>query len=47
MKNCKNMPAKMEIDFMRLYQDSEDSTHTVGCSPKGFPTAGARQYEKG
>ena len=45
MKNCKNMPAKMEIDFMRLYQDPEDSTHTLGCSPKGFPTAGAKQNE--
>ena len=39
MKNCKNLPAKMEIDYIRLYQDKEDPTHTLGCSPEGFPTA--------
>jgi hypothetical protein len=39
MKNCKNLPAKMEIDYMRLYQDRDDPSHTVGCSPERFPTA--------
>jgi len=39
MKNCKNLPAEMKIDFIRLYQDLEDSSHTIGCSPDRFPTA--------
>jgi Beta-glucan synthesis-associated protein SKN1/KRE6/Sbg1 len=40
MKNCKNLPSKMEIDYIRLYQDKDDPSHTVGCSPEGFPTEG-------
>jgi Beta-glucan synthesis-associated protein SKN1/KRE6/Sbg1 len=39
MKNCKNLPAKMEIDYIRLYQDKDDPSHTVDCSPERFPTA--------
>ena len=39
MKNCKNLPAKIEIDYIRLYQDKEDPSHTLGCSPERFPTA--------
>ena len=40
MKNCKNLPAKMEVDYIRLYQDRSDPLHTVECSPARFPTAG-------
>eukprot|EP00600_Ochromonadales_sp_CCMP1393_P003710 CAMPEP_0174993998 /NCGR_PEP_ID=MMETSP0004_2-20121128/23383_1 /TAXON_ID=420556 /ORGANISM="Ochromonas sp., Strain CCMP1393" /LENGTH=562 /DNA_ID=CAMNT_0016248169 /DNA_START=58 /DNA_END=1746 /DNA_ORIENTATION=- len=39
MKGCRNLPAKMKVDYIRLYQDPDDDTHTVGCSPPGFPTA--------
>ena len=39
MRGCKNLPAEMEIDYVRLYQDPLDTTHTVGCSPEGYPTA--------
>jgi len=39
MKNCKNLPAEMSIDYIRLYQDKSDPSHTIGCSPEGFPTA--------
>lgn len=28
----------MKIDYIRLYQDVTDSSHTFGCSPKKFPT---------
>jgi len=38
MKNCKNLPAEMQIDYIRLYQDVSDSSHTIGCSPEAFPT---------
>ena len=41
MKNCKNLPAEMSIDYIRLYQDtSKGSKHSVGCSPESHPTAG-------
>jgi hypothetical protein len=30
----------MKIDYIRVYQDPIDSTHTIGCSPKAYPTAG-------
>jgi hypothetical protein len=39
MQNCKNLPAEMKIDFIRLYQDKSDKTHTLSCSPEKFPTA--------
>ena len=38
MKGCKNLPAAMKIDFIRLYQDPHDTSHTVDCSPAGHPT---------
>ena len=38
MRNCKNLPAEMEVDFIRLYQDATDETHSVGCSPERYPT---------
>ena len=41
MKNCKNLPAEMSIDYIRLYQDtSKKSSHSIGCSPKTHPTKG-------
>jgi hypothetical protein len=39
MKFCKNLPAEMRIDYIRLYQDPSDPTHTVSCSPPSHPTA--------
>ena len=47
MKNCKNLPAKMAIDYIRLYQDPHDVSHTIGCSPPDFPTAGFIQANIG
>jgi hypothetical protein len=29
----------MKIDYVRLYQDSSDESHTIGCSPPNYPTA--------
>ena len=39
MKNCAMFPAEMEIDYIRVYQNKQDSTHTLGCSPPEYPTA--------
>ena len=39
MKSCSIFPAEMHIDYIRVYQDVNDSSHTIGCSPEGFPTA--------
>lgn len=39
MKGCKNLPAEMRIDYIRLYQDADNQKHTVGCSPPGYPTS--------
>lgn len=39
MQNCKNLPAEMSIDWIRLYQDEDDETHTMACSPPNYPTA--------
>ena len=41
LRGCKNLPAKMKVDFIRLYQDEEDATHTLECSPEKYPT---REY---
>ena len=38
MQGCKNLPAEMKVDFIRLYQDTDDPSHTVGCSPDQYPT---------
>jgi hypothetical protein len=38
MKNCKNLPAEMSIDYIRLWQDPGDESHFVGCSPRSHPT---------
>lgn len=39
MKGCKNLPAVMRVDYIRLYQDPHDPLHTLGCSPESHPTA--------
>ena len=39
MRGCANLPSKMKVDYVRLYQDSSDESHTVGCSPPNYPTA--------
>lgn len=38
---CDNFPAAMQIDYVRVYQNKNDSSsrHTVGCSPPRRPTA--------
>ena len=38
MKGCAMFPTSMKIDYIRLYQDPDDSLHTVGCSPPSYPT---------
>jgi hypothetical protein len=35
----KNIPASFEIDYVRVYQDSDDPNHILGCSPPSRPTA--------
>ena len=39
MKFCKNLPAEMRIDYIRLYQDPSDPSHELSCSPLSHPTA--------
>jgi hypothetical protein len=39
MKNCRNLPAHMKVDYIRLYQDATDPLHTLSCSPPSHPTA--------
>jgi hypothetical protein len=39
MKNCRNLPAHMRVDYIRLYQDTQDPLHTLSCSPPSHPTA--------
>jgi len=41
---CDNFPASFEIDYVRVYQAVNDSTHILGCSPSYRPTA---QYIEG
>ena len=33
------MPADFLINYVHVYQNPSDSLQTVGCDPKGFPTA--------
>lgn len=35
----KEKPAEYKVDYIRVYQDVNDSTHTVGCDPPDLPTA--------
>lgn len=39
LKGCRVLPAEMHIDYVRLYQDLGDSTHSLGCSTPSFPSA--------
>eukprot|EP01039_Chlorochromonas_danica_P004434 gene4434-4858_t len=39
LKGCRVLPAEMHIDYVRLYQDLEDSSHSLGCSTPSFPSA--------
>lgn len=38
LQACANMPAEMKIDYIRLYQDPHDPSHTTSCSPPAYPT---------
>jgi hypothetical protein len=35
---CKTLPAEFHIDFVRVYQKKNDSSQTIGCNPKEYPT---------
>ena len=35
---CRNFPASFEIDYVRVYQVDQTTTHTLGCSPPLRPT---------
>ena len=35
---CKSLPAKFFVDHVRVYQNKNDSRHSVGCNPRAFPT---------
>ena len=39
---CKDVdpenPAEYKIDYVRVYQDTSDPAHTLGCSPPEYPT---------
>lgn len=35
---CNNLPAYFEIDYVRVYQASDDPNHVMGCSTKDRPT---------
>jgi hypothetical protein len=39
MRGCKNFPAVMKVDYIRVYQDLDDPLQTLGCSPASHPTA--------
>lgn len=32
-------PASFLIDYIRVFQDTNNPSHTVGCSPSSHPTA--------
>ena len=35
---CSSLPAKMQVDHVRVYQLKNESRHTLGCNPPGWPT---------
>jgi beta-glucan synthesis-associated protein KRE6 len=35
---CKSLPAHFKIDYVRVYQNKNDKTQTIGCNPRGYPT---------
>ena len=38
-KFCSTLPATMEVESVRVWQNKNDSAQTLGCNPEGFPTA--------
>lgn len=36
---CDMLPASFLIDYVRVFQDTQNPAHTVGCSPTSHPTA--------
>lgn len=36
---CDTLPAKMQIDSVRVYQDLNNSRQSVGCNPPKYPTS--------
>lgn len=38
LQQCANLPAEMKVDYIRLYQDPSDGSHTTSCSPPAYPT---------
>ena len=36
---CESLPAEFEIEYVRVYQDKNNTRHTLGCNPPKFPTA--------
>lgn len=41
---CKSLPAHFYVDYVRVYQNKQDPSHTLGCNPPDFPT---KRYIKG
>ena len=35
---CRTLPARFKIDSVRLYQNRNNSQHSLGCNPQAFPT---------
>jgi hypothetical protein len=35
---CDTLPAKMQIDSVRVYQDLNDTRQSLGCNPPRYPT---------
>ena len=35
---CSSLPAKMQVDHVRVYQLKNESRHSLGCNPPGWPT---------
>jgi len=45
-KMCNNLPAHFLIDFVRIYQNKNDSRQWVGCTSKDFPMMRYLEYNK-
>lgn len=35
---CKSLPASFLVDYIRIYQNKNDSRQTIGCNPRDYPT---------
>lgn len=35
---CQTLPAYFHVDYVRVYQNKNDSSQTIGCNPKEYPT---------